>query len=136
MPSRSAPATSAPAQHTGPALETTPEKGRKCKSKRPKRLTKSQQWTNLVADGKQAIEEAKAAARRAMDVVEALKSMQDEWQEMYDNCSEGAQASPFGQALETITSIDLEPDEDNLSAIEEALDEADNTPVPLGFGRD
>jgi len=69
------------------------------------------------------------AASEAVQALNTLMEIREEFQSWYDNLPENLQQSPVGEKLEAILNIDLDG---ALSAAEEA----ENADVPLGFGRD
>jgi hypothetical protein len=69
------------------------------------------------------------AADNAVAALEALKEVQEEYQEWYDNMPEGLQQGATGEKLQALADIDLD------SALEAAT-EAQGADLPLGFGRD
>jgi cyclopropane fatty-acyl-phospholipid synthase-like methyltransferase len=99
------------------------------KPKKVRRESSPDRWQRLVQEAKAAVEEAKTA-------VEDLNSMREEYGEKYDNMNEGLQASAYGQKCEAMQNLDLESAVSNLDDVISALEEAEGTEVPLGFGRD
>jgi ABC-type nitrate/sulfonate/bicarbonate transport system substrate-binding protein len=69
------------------------------------------------------------AAEELTEACEALKEVQQEYSDWYDNLPEGLQQSAVGEKLSAIQDLDLEPD---LSSLEGVAD----MDLPLGFGRD
>lgn len=69
------------------------------------------------------------ASSVARDAVSELLDIQSEFEEWRDSLPENLQQSAVGEKLETICDLDIQGAMDT-------LDEAENTDVPLGFGRD
>jgi type II secretory pathway pseudopilin PulG len=69
------------------------------------------------------------AASQAMEAIQTLMDMQEEYQEIMDNVPENLSGSNYYQKLEEVTNLDLQSAYD-------AIDEASNTDLPRGFGRD
>lgn len=65
----------------------------------------------------------------AKDALQELEEMRSDYGDKFDNMNEGLQASAYGQKCQAMQDLDLQ------SAID-ALDEAESTDLPLGFGRD
>jgi hypothetical protein len=71
---------------------------------------------------------AKAAAA-ARDALEKLEEIRQEYEEWRDNLPENLQNSALGEKLNTVADLDIQ------SAID-TVDEAENSDLPMGFGRD
>ena len=69
------------------------------------------------------------ACRHATDSLEELVELQEEYGEWLDNLPEGLDQSNVAEKLEAVRDLDLE-------TARETVSEADNTELPLGFGRD
>lgn len=69
------------------------------------------------------------AATKAVDALEELITIQEEYQEWRDNLPENLDASALAEKLDMVTEIDLESARD-------AAEEARDAELPLGFGRD
>jgi len=69
------------------------------------------------------------AANKAIEGLEALAELQQEYEEWYDNMPENLQNGPTGEKLQDIQNMDLE------SALDTAR-EAEGADLPQGFGRD
>ncbi len=69
------------------------------------------------------------AVGNALDALQELKALQEEYQEWQDNLPENFQDSPVGEKLQTVADLDLD------SALE-VVEEAEGLDLPLGFGRD
>jgi len=65
----------------------------------------------------------------ALAALEELREMQGEYQEWRDNLPENLEGSALAEKLDAVTELDLD------SAVD-ALEEAESTDIPLGFGRD
>jgi hypothetical protein len=70
-----------------------------------------------------------SACARALDALNEIKELQDEYQDTYDNMPENLQSSPYGEKLSTVADLDI----DGAISI---VEECDQTDLPLGFGRD
>ena len=70
-----------------------------------------------------------AAAARAVQALEELVDLQNEYEEWYEGMPENLQQSGTGEMLEAIVGLDLESAKDS-------ADEAEGTELPRGFGRD
>jgi hypothetical protein len=88
---------------------------RKLAGKLPPRESRAEAWGRHSAEARSSIE--------------ALISMQQEFEEAKDGQPDSLQEGPYAQKCEEICAIDLE------SALS-TLEEAESTEVPLGFGRD
>ncbi len=76
----------------------------------------------------------KAAADRAQEfadhlvaALEELRDLQEEYQEWLDGLPENLESSPLGEKLEAVCDLDLDVD---------AIQEAADIELPLGYGRD
>ncbi|KKM93881.1 hypothetical protein LCGC14_1204100 [marine sediment metagenome] len=69
------------------------------------------------------------AVGNALDALQELKDLQEEYQEWQDNLPENFQDSPVSEKLQTVADLDLD------SALE-VVEEAEGLDLPLGFGRD
>lgn len=81
----------------------------------PKPLSRAKRWAD--------------AAARAISATEELVSIQEAFQEWMDGLPENLQQSPVAEKLDAVTGIDL-------ASAMDALEEAGNADLPLGFGRD
>ncbi len=70
-----------------------------------------------------------AACSKAMDGLQELIELQEEYQEWRDNLPEQLESSAVAEKLDTIVDMDLQ------SALD-VVEEADGADLPLGFGRD
>jgi hypothetical protein len=77
----------------------------------------------------EAADRVEKAAAELAEACEALKEVQEEYSEWYDNLPDSLQQSAVGEKLSAIQDLDLEPD---LSGLEGVAD----MDLPLGFGRD
>jgi hypothetical protein len=80
-----------------------------------KKQSRSQRWADAVAKAKEGLE--------------ALKELQDEYQEWYDNMNENLQGGATGEKLQAITELDID------GAIS-TVDDCESADLPQGFGRD
>lgn len=112
---------------------------------KPKRKSKLDLWQELVAEAREAANEAEqvqdqlaTAKQRIVDVLDQLAEMAQEYGDTYDNMNEGLQQSPFGQKCEAMQQLDLAGTsaDDELDELISKLDEAEGAEIPLGFGRD
>lgn len=69
------------------------------------------------------------ACGAAVAAIEELQEIKQEFEDWKDNLPENLQQSALGEKLETVCDIDLD------SALE-AVQEAENADLPMGFGRD
>lgn len=76
-----------------------------------------------------AADRVEKAAAELTEACEALKEVQQEYEEWKDNTSENLQSGAMYEKLEAICDLDLEPD---LSSLEDVT----GMDLPLGFGRD
>ncbi len=69
----------------------------------------------------------RAAADIALNALEELRDLQEEYQEWLDGLPENLESSPLGEKLEAVCDLDLDVD---------AVQEAADIELPLGYGRD
>lgn len=69
------------------------------------------------------------AVRKALEGLEELVDLQQEYQEWYDNMPENTKEGGAGPKLEEITQLDLE-------GAKSTVEEAEGVELPRGFGRD
>lgn len=69
----------------------------------------------------------RAAADIALNALEELRDLQEEYQEWLDGLPENLESSPLGEKLEAVCDLDLDVD---------AIQEAADIELPLGYGRD
>jgi hypothetical protein len=93
-------------------------------------------WEEACSEARERLDAAKEAAEAAVAAFEALKELQDEYGDWLDNMPDGLRAGPTGEKIEALMEIDLEPGENDIEAMEQALDEAEAAELPMGFGRD
>lgn len=98
--------------------------------------SRTQRWQDAAATALEAVDRAKTARDEAIDALADLRDVQAEYQEWLDNLPESLQSSAVGEKLTAVCDLDLEPDERDLDAIEDAAGEAEGADLPLGFGRD
>lgn len=106
-------------------------------SKRPP--SRGTRWQSAVAEAREALDEIQGIVdNRLADALSDIRDVQSEYQEWRDNMPEGLDQSPVAEKLDAVTEIDLDigGDLDELSSVSDALDEAENADLPLGFGRD
>ncbi len=72
---------------------------------------------------------AQTLADDLMSALEVLRELQEEYQEWLDGMPEGLDTSPTAEKLEAVCDLDFDLD---LEAVQEATD----IELPLGFGRD
>lgn len=70
-----------------------------------------------------------AAVNKAIEALEELRAVQEEYQEWRDNLPENFESSPLAEKLDTICDLDIE------GALDTA-NEAGDADLPRGFGRD
>lgn len=83
--------------------------------KKPKRLSRPQQWAE--------------ACTAAVNAIETLIDLRSEYEAWRDNLPENLQQSALGEKLEAVCDLDLD---DALSTIQEA----EGLDLPRGFGKD
>lgn len=103
------------------------------KTKTPSR---TQRWADAVSAAQDAVQEMIAARDRAVEAIGEIKAIQEEYADWRDNLPENLQQSALGEKLEAVCDLDLEPDENDIEAIETVVGEAEAAELPLGFGRD
>lgn len=81
----------------------------------PKPATRSARWLDAIGTARQGLE--------------ALKELQEEYQDWRDNLPENLDASPTAEKLDTIIDLDVDG---ALTTVEEA----EGCDLPRGFGRD
>lgn len=96
---------------------------------------KSARWQAAAAELRSKFDVLQAAIENFNEAREELKSVQEEYQEWYDNMPESLQQGATGEKLSAIGDIDLET-EAECSDLETMVDEAENADLPAGFGRD
>lgn len=69
------------------------------------------------------------ACTDALDAIERLKGLQEEYSDWKDNLPESLQSSPVGEKLEEVCGLDLE-------GAQSTVEEAEGLDLPQGFGRD
>jgi chromosome segregation ATPase len=99
-----------------------------------KQRSRPQRWGDAVAEANEAVAELEAAKEKLSSALQAIKEVQDEYQNWLSNMSENLQSSPTAEKLEAICEIDLEVED--VEGMIEAVGEADAAELPLGFGRD
>jgi hypothetical protein len=103
---------------------------------KPKPKSRPVRWAEAVEVARLAFDKAREAANEAVDALADVRDIQAEFAEWRDSVSENLHGSPMYEKLDTICEIDLEPDADDLGAIETAIGECEGAELPLGFGRD
>lgn len=93
-------------------------------------------WARLVEEAQQAFSDLSTARDRCLEALSELNDLKSEFEEWKDNMSENLQGSATYEKLEEVCELDLEPEEDDLAAIEEAISGAEGADLPLGYGRD
>ena len=112
------------------------------RQRKPKRKSRGELWAEAINEAKLALDELEAAVEEAKakvtDTVDALKDIQSEYQEWYDNLPENLQNGATGEKLQAIVDLELDADgiELDLSDIRTAIEDAENVDLPQGFGRD
>lgn len=99
-----------------------------------KQPSRASRWAEACALMREAADEASTARDKYIEGMAALKEVQDEYNDWKDNLPENLQSSALGEKLEAVCGIDLESEPEEMDT--SALDDAENTDLPLGFGRD
>jgi hypothetical protein len=123
-----------PAPTSEEVAAATPQTRRPRKKKESN--SRTARWSRACLAAREAFDKMCAARDDFQSAISEVKSIQEEFEEWKDNLPENLQQSPLGEKLETVCGIDLEPGEDDWSAMETAIDEAEAADLPLGFGRD
>ena len=90
-------------------------------------------WAEAIQKARDAIATAQSEID---DAFSDLRDLQSEYQDWLDNLAEVAQGTTTEEYLQNVTGLDLEPDSEDMSAVNDALDEAESVDLPRGFGRD
>jgi hypothetical protein len=98
--------------------------------------SRPQQWQEACADARTALEAISAAKTDLEAAFSTLLDLQGEYESWRDNLPESLTSSPVAEKLDAVMQLDLEPDIDDTSACESALDEAEGADLPRGFGND
>ena len=106
------------------------------KPKKAKPKSRAARWQEAVAIARDHLTKAQDAAEAAVNALADVRDIQEEFNEWRENMSENLQSSPTYEKLDTVCEIDLEPDKDDLAAIETAIGECEGAELPVGFGRD
>lgn len=69
------------------------------------------------------------ACSRALDAISDLEGLKEEYEEWKDNLPDSLQQSPVGEKLDAVCDLDLD-------SARSAIEEAEGTDLPLGFGKD
>jgi hypothetical protein len=98
--------------------------------------SRPQRWMAAVALARAALDKARAAANEAADEIANIRAVQEEFEQWRDSLHENLRESATGQKLDAVCDIDLEPDGNDLDAMETAISDAEGAELPLGWGRD
>jgi hypothetical protein len=99
--------------------------------------SKSARWADAVADARKAFDEMEEAREAFLDKLSQVRDIQEEYQDWYDNMPESLQDGPTGEKLRELTEFDFDLGSDaEFADMIEAIDNAENADLPLGFGRD
>lgn len=91
-----------------------------------KKLTsRTARWAAMV-------EQANDAVEKLREAVDELRDIQSEYEEWSGNLPDSLEGSPVAEKLEAVLDIDF----DVIDDIENAIADAANLDLPLGFGRD
>ena len=115
-----------------------------------KKKTRGQRFLDSISVAQENMDEVRQAVEivkeKFADVVlsfEAIKEVQEEYQEWLDGMPEGLDQSPTAERLEEVTNLDFESISEDaldfdsiLSEVDDMLGEAEQVDLPLGFGRD
>jgi chromosome segregation ATPase len=99
-----------------------------------KQRSRPQRWADAVSEAREAVTELEAAKEKLSTALEALKEVQQEYQDWLDSMSDNLRSGPTGDKLEAVCEIDLESDD--VDSMIKAVDDAESAELPLGFGRD
>lgn len=104
----------------------------------PRIKTKSRtaRWQEAVAEARSALDVLTEARDKVVEAIGAIRDVQSEYEDWQSNLPENLTDSALGQKLAEVVDLDLEPDEDDLGAMVEAVDNAEGIDLPRGFGRD
>ena len=105
-----------------------------------KKQSRSARWMTAVSEAKDEFQRVQDASSGLADAMQAIKDVQDEYQDWLDNLPENLQNSALGEKLQAVCDIDIESlTDDPLSdwpQLESTLEEAEGVELPQGFGRD
>ena len=99
-----------------------------------KQKSRPQRWYDAAEELGQLVDTAKDAVTNCNDALEAMKAIQEEYQEWLDNLPESGMDT-VREKLDEVTNIDFDV-QDDFEGMESARDEAEGIDLPLGFGRD
>ncbi len=100
-----------------------------------KQLSKPKRWEAAASRAREAFDKLRDMQDELHEALNELSDVQAEYQDWYDNMPESLQEGPTGEKLSELTDIDFDIEVD-LADYEEVIDNAENTDLPLGFGRD
>lgn len=98
--------------------------------------SRAKRWQAAIDKARGALTEIETHMSTVTDALTELQELKGEYEEWQGNLPENLASSPLGEKLQVIVDLDLEPEEGNITAITEAIDEAEQAELPLGFGRD
>ncbi|KKM27744.1 hypothetical protein LCGC14_1571680 [marine sediment metagenome] len=103
--------------------------------------SRTKRWAKAIAEAQEILEEISDLAEKLNGAVDNVRSIQEEYEDWHGNLPEGLQESTTTEKLQAV--VDLELDFDisidgsfDFAEITVALEEAELTDLPLGFGRD
>ena len=106
---------------------------------KPKKESNPARWARLVDEARSAFDDLQSNIDACKSALEELDGMREEYEEKEGNLTDNLRATPYGEKLEAMTSLDLQSAIsalDELDGIDSAISEAEEIEVPLGFGRD
>lgn len=101
-----------------------------------RRQSRADRWSEAHTEARKCYDEMVDWRDRLMSALSDLRDVQSEYEEWKDNLTDGLRMTAMGEKLETVCSIDLEPSDTDIDAMDTAISEAEGADLPLGFGRD
>jgi len=105
-----------------------------------KKESRPDRWQRLTTEALTIRDEIVDKAQALADKLTELRDVQSEYEEWRDNLTENAQSGATAEKLEAVCDIDIESaTDDPLSDWDgtvQAIEDAANAELPLGFGRD
>lgn len=99
--------------------------------------SKSARWAEATAEARKAFADMEEARELFLDKLVQVYELQLEYIEWLDNMPDSLQDSATADKLREIENLELELDSSaDWSDMEQAIDEAENADLPMGFGRD
>jgi hypothetical protein len=105
-----------------------------------KQPSRTKRWETAVSEAKDQFQQVQDASSGLADAMQAIRDVQQEYQDWLDNLPENLENSALGEKLQAVCDIDIESlTDDPLSdwpQLESTLEEAEGVELPQGFGRD